>query len=67
MKKWEIKKMSKEERLKKLEELRLELISLRSKARYGAPENPGKIRSIRKDIARILTYNRMEELKKTTQ
>ena len=62
MKKWEIKKMTREERLEKLRELRLELIALRSKARYGAPENPGKIRSLRKAIARILTYNRMEEL-----
>jgi len=48
--------MSREEKLKKLKELELELIRLRTLVRSGgAIENPGQIRLIRKDIARIKT------------
>ncbi len=54
--------MSLEERLKKLQELREELIKLRLKAAVGTLENPGAIRAIRKSIARILTVIREEEL-----
>ncbi len=60
----EIRKMSREERLKKLEELRTELIRLRLQAETGTLDNPGKIRTIKKTIARILTINREEELQK---
>jgi large subunit ribosomal protein L29 len=59
----EIRKMTKEERLKKLEELRNELINLNGKVRGGVVESPGRIRVIKRDIARILTVNREEELK----
>ncbi|KSW12759.1 50S ribosomal protein L29 [Pyrodictium occultum] len=59
----DIRKMSPEERLKKLEELREELVKLRLKASVGTLENPGAIRAIRKTIARILTVMREEELK----
>jgi large subunit ribosomal protein L29 len=59
----DIRKMSHEERLKKLEELREELVKLRLKAAVGTLENPGAIRAIRKTIARILTVIREEELK----
>ncbi len=59
----EIRAMSPEERLKKLEELRLELMKLRLQAAMGTIDNPGKIRAIRKTIARILTIMREEELK----
>ncbi|AEA46989.1 ribosomal protein L29 [Archaeoglobus veneficus SNP6] len=46
--------MSREEKLKKLNELEMELLRLRTLARSGgALENPGQIRAIRKDIARI--------------
>ncbi|ALL01063.1 50S ribosomal protein L29P [Pyrodictium delaneyi] len=58
----DIRKMSAEERLKKLEELREELVKLRLKAAVGTLENPGAIRAIRKTIARILTVMREEEL-----
>ncbi|MEB3758184.1 MAG: 50S ribosomal protein L29 [Desulfurococcales archaeon] len=58
----EIRSMSREERMKKLEELRSELINLRGKVRGGVVENPGKIRVLKRDIARILTVNREEEL-----
>ena len=60
----DIRKMSHEERLKKLEELREELVKLRLKAAVGTLENPGAIRAIRKTIARILTVIREEELKR---
>lgn len=46
--------MSREEKLKKLRELELELLKLRTLVRSGgAVENPGRIRQIRKDIARL--------------
>ena len=60
----DIRKMSPEERMKKLNELREELMKLRLKAEMGTLENPGAIRAIRKTIARILTIMREEELKK---
>ncbi len=55
--------MSPEERLKKLQELRMELIKLRLQARTGTLTNTARIRNIRRDIARILTIMREEELK----
>ena len=58
----EIKSLSREEKLKRLEELRLELIKLRTQSALGTLDNPGKIRAIRKTIARILTALREEEL-----
>ncbi|NOZ88794.1 MAG: 50S ribosomal protein L29 [Crenarchaeota archaeon] len=58
----DIRKMSREERLRKLQELREELVKLRLKAAVGTLENPGAIRAIRKSIARILTVMREEEL-----
>lgn len=60
----EIRKMSPEERLKLLNELRLELIKLRTQAHLGTLRNTSRIRIIRKNIARILTVMREEELKK---
>jgi len=59
----DIRKMSREERIEKLKELRLELLKLRMQSDIGTLDNPGKIRAIRKTIARILTINREEELK----
>jgi len=60
----DIRSMSREERIKKLEELREELVKLRLKASVGTLENPGAIRAIRKTIARILTSLREDELAK---
>ncbi len=46
--------MSREEKLKKLRELELELLKLRTLVRSGGSvDNPGKINLIRKDIARL--------------
>ena len=58
----DIRKMSPEERLKKLQELREELMKIRLKAVTGTLDNPGMVRAIRKSIARILTVMREEEL-----
>lgn len=61
----EIRSMSKEEREKKVSELRVELMKLRTKVRAkGTLENPKEIREIRRTIARILTVQREEELKR---
>jgi large subunit ribosomal protein L29 len=54
----ELRKMSREERLKLLREFRVELITLRHKASVGALENPGRLRELRRNIARILTVER---------
>jgi len=59
----EIRKMSPEERRKKLEELRAELIRLRGMAARGLLDKPSRIREVRKAIARILTIEREEQLK----
>ena len=55
--------MSPEERRKKLNELRAELMRLRAMVKAGgAIENPARIRELRRAIARILTIQREEEL-----
>ncbi len=52
----EIRDMSVEELKDKLEELRMELLRERSKATaVGVPENPGRVRELRRTIARIMT------------
>lgn len=58
----EIRALGESQREDKLRELRKELIKVRSQIALGStPENPGRIREIRRTIARILT------IKKTTQ
>ncbi|NLT37530.1 MAG: 50S ribosomal protein L29 [Methanomassiliicoccus sp.] len=58
----EIKTMSGEERVKKLRELRDDLMHERGTAAMGgAPANPGKIRALRTNIARIETIQKEEE------
>ena len=54
----EIREMDAEGRAKKLRTLREELMHERGVAAMGgAPPSPGKIRALRKNIARILTIN----------
>ena len=62
MKPDQIRQMSREERIRHLNELRLELIKLRMQARVGTLTNTARIRNIKRDIARILTIMREEEL-----
>ena len=56
LRKRELEQMLPEEREKKLTELRTELVHLRTTvASGGIVENPGRIKEIRKTIARLLT------------
>lgn len=58
----EIRDMTEDERNQKLKELRDELMHERgTSAMGGAPSNPGAIRALREDIARILTIQNEEE------
>ena len=58
----EIRNMGADERNQKLKELREELMHERGVSSMGgAPANPGAIRAIRTDIARILTVQKEEE------
>ena len=59
-----IRQMSSEERKKLLNDLKAELLKLLSQKERGVLENPGKIRAIKRTIARILTIEHEEELKK---
>ncbi len=62
MKVKELRKKKQEELKKMLLELRSELMRLMSQKASGVrPENPGRIRSIKRDIARILTVLREKE------
>lgn len=58
----EIRKMNAQERTSKLRELQDELMHEKGAAAMGgAPNNPGKIRALRSNIARILTVQKEEE------
>ena len=60
----EIRKMSERERKGELESLRMDLMRERGIiATGGAPENPGRVREIRRTIARIKTVDGELELK----
>lgn len=62
----EIREMSSEERLKKLRELRTELVSLKTMIKAGGTvENPAIIKEIRKTIARIQTIETEVKAKPT--
>ena len=58
MKATEIREMSNEELMKKLEEFKSELFVLRFQNETGQLENPMKINLIKKDIARVKTVIR---------
>ncbi|RLI79458.1 50S ribosomal protein L29 [Archaeoglobales archaeon] len=54
MKMEDIRKMSREDKIKKLTELENELLRIRTLIRSGgAIENPGMVKAVRKDIARL--------------
>jgi large subunit ribosomal protein L29 len=56
----EIREMSREERLRRLDELRSELVKLRLQAKMGLLKDTARIKSVKRDIARILTIMREE-------
>ncbi|MGC9181346.1 50S ribosomal protein L29 [Thermogladius sp.] len=66
MKASEIRRMPPEERVRKLVELRMELVKLKMQSRVGTLTNTSRIRNIKRDIARILTVMREEALKESS-
>jgi large subunit ribosomal protein L29 len=68
LRKREIKQLLPEEREKKLGELRTELVKLRTSVRAGGNvENAGRIRELRRTIARILTIGQQKTAEETTE
>ncbi|MGQ9543461.1 MAG: 50S ribosomal protein L29 [Candidatus Bathyarchaeia archaeon] len=62
LRKRELKQMLPEERRRKITELRTELIHLRTTvASGGTVENPGRIRELKRTIARLLTLESKEK------
>ena len=58
-----IRKMSTEERARKISDLRAELARLKTMVRAGgAVENPARIRNLRKTIAQLLTIENEDKL-----
>jgi large subunit ribosomal protein L29 len=58
----DIRDMDNEERRERLQEFRTELIKLKTMIRAGGSvENPGRVETLRKTIARILTVMNEEE------
>ena len=58
----EIRDMSSDQREERIQELRTELTKLRTMVHAGgAIENPGRVKALRKAIARILTVMNEEE------
>ncbi len=62
----QIRELSQEERLRKLDDLREEMFNLRFQHEIGQLENPKKIRETKADIARIKTVTRELELTGST-
>lgn len=58
----ELRELGDEELLGKLREAKEELFNLRFQAATGQLENHGRLRAVRKDIARIYTLMREREL-----
>lgn len=59
----QIREMSPEEMDRRLEELRTELSKIKTMIKAGGSiENPGRVRALKKAIARILTVKNEEEI-----
>lgn len=63
MKANEFRQLSTQELGNKLAELKSELFNLRFQLATGQLDNPMRIKSVRKDIARVKTILRQEEIK----
>jgi large subunit ribosomal protein L29 len=60
----EIREMSTEDRTKRLNEFRTELLRLKTMVRAGGTvENPARVRALRKAIAGVLTIETEDKLK----
>jgi large subunit ribosomal protein L29 len=58
----EIRSMSKEDLLVKMEELRKELVKINGQVSTGTtPKSPGQVKQIKKNIAKILTILKEKE------
>ncbi len=63
LKKSDLEKMEKKDLEKQLTELRKELIKVNAQIATGTvPENPGNVKNIKKNIARILTKFNMKKM-----
>ncbi len=60
LRKAQIREMTPPEREEKLSELKTELLVLRGKSRTGSVESSGRIRELKRTVARILTINKEE-------
>ena len=57
----ELKKLNSEAMDKRLEELRKALMRANSQRSAGTPpENPGQVRAIKRDIARLITFRKIK-------
>ncbi len=63
MKANELREMSAAELANKLAELKAELFNLRFQHTINQLDNPGRIETVKKDIARVKTVQRANELK----
>ena len=63
MKAAELREMSNAELTKKLAELKEELFNLRFQHAINQLDNPGRIETVKRDIARVTTVLRANELK----
>jgi large subunit ribosomal protein L29 len=63
MKANELREMSAAELANKLAELKAELFNLRFQHAINQLDNPGRIETVKKDIARVKTVQRANELK----
>lgn len=66
MKASEIKDLSMEEMLRKLDDLKEELFNLRFQHETGQLENPQKMKQTKRDIARVKTIIKQSELNNET-
>ena len=60
LRKGQIREMDPKERQKKIVELKTELLTLKGKTRAGSSESAGRIRLLRRTIARIYTIGNEE-------
>jgi large subunit ribosomal protein L29 len=59
----QIREMSSEDKLRRLEEYRTELSKVNTMIKAGGSiENPGRVKALKKTIAKILTVIREEEI-----